>query len=58
MARVDFFFVKNKNYFNEINTIPGFTETSIFPKEAKVAGISYKKLIDKIIDLAQSRNKK
>ena len=58
MARVDFFVVKNKIYFNEINTIPGFTETSIFPKEAKVAGISYKKLIDKIINLAQSRNKK
>lgn len=58
MARVDFFVVNDKVYFNEINTIPGFTETSIFPKEAIAAGISFKKLIDKIIDLAQKRNKK
>ncbi len=58
MARVDFFVAGGQIYFNEINTIPGFTETSIFPKEAKAAGISYKKLIDEIINLAQSRNKK
>jgi len=58
MARVDFFVVKNRVYFNEINTIPGFTETSIFPKEAKAFGISYTKLIDEIINLALSRNKK
>lgn len=51
-ARVDFFVQGSKVYFNEINTIPGFTETSIFPKEAKAAGISYSNLIDKIIKLA------
>jgi len=58
MTQVDFFVVKNRVYFNEINTIPGFTETSIFPKEAKAFGISYTKLIDEIINLALSRNKK
>lgn len=52
MARIDFFIKKNKVYFNELNTIPGFTETSIFPQEAKVAGISFTKLIDKLIQLA------
>jgi D-alanine-D-alanine ligase len=58
MARVDFFVVNNRIYFNEINTIPGFTETSIFPKEAIASGISYKNLISEIINLALSRNKK
>lgn len=52
MARVDFFVVRDKVYFNEINTIPGFTETSIFPKEARAAGISYPELITKIINFA------
>jgi D-alanine-D-alanine ligase len=51
-ARVDFFLKGNKVYFNEINTIPGFTQTSIFPKEAAASGNSYPQLIDRIIRLA------
>ncbi len=52
MARVDFFIKEGKIYFNEINTIPGFTETSILPKEAKILGISFARLIDQIIKFA------
>jgi D-alanine-D-alanine ligase len=55
MARVDFFVRGEKIYFNEINTIPGFTETSILPKEAKILEISFTKLIDLIIGFALKR---
>lgn len=55
MARIDFFVKGKKIYFNEINTIPGFTETSILPKEAKISGISFTKLIDMIIKYALNK---
>ena len=51
-ARVDFFIKNNKVYMNEINTLPGFTDISMFPMLMKNAGISYKNLINKIIELA------
>lgn len=51
-ARVDFILKKNKLYILEINTIPGLTKVSLLPKEAKVAGISYSELLDKIISYA------
>lgn len=44
--------LKAQIYVLEINTIPGFTEESLIPKAAKAAGISFKDLIDKIIELA------
>ncbi len=61
MARVDFFLDKdtNKIYINELNTIPGFTKISMYPKLWAKSGIEYPQLIDKLIDLAleHHRNK-
>jgi len=51
-ARVDFFINNNKIYLNEINTLPGFTDISMFPMLMKSAGIDYKNLINIIIKLA------
>lgn len=56
MARVDFFLAKNgKLYINEINTIPGFTKISMYPKLWEASGISYTELLDKLIQLAIER---
>jgi len=50
-SRSDFRLSKDgKIYFLEINTLPGFTDTSLFPKSAKAAGLKYKDLIKKIIE--------
>jgi len=51
-ARVDYFINNNNVYLNEINTLPGFTDISMFPMLMKSAGISYKSLLNKIIKLA------
>ena len=52
-ARVDFLLRDNKYpVVLEINTIPGLTSMSLFPKAAKAAGISYSRLLDKIIEYA------
>ncbi len=59
MARVDFFLTPtNKVIVNEINTIPGFTEISMYPKLWKASGISYSQLVDKLIQLAIERHKR
>jgi D-alanine-D-alanine ligase len=51
-ARVDFFLANNCDlYINEINTLPGFTSISMFPKALGAMGITYKDLITKIIEL-------
>jgi D-alanine-D-alanine ligase len=56
MARVDFFLTKHgKLYVNEINTIPGFTKISMYPKLWEVSGIGYTELIDRLIQLAMDR---
>ncbi len=54
MARVDFFLEKKggKIYLNEVNTIPGFTSISMYPKMWEASGIPFRKLIDKLIELA------
>ena len=53
LSRVDFFVEKtNKIYINEINTMPGFTKISMYPKLFEVAGISYSELLDKLIENA------
>jgi D-alanine-D-alanine ligase len=59
MSRIDFF-VKNNNdiFLNEINTIPGFTEISMYPKLWEASGIPYSKLLDRVIDLAIDRHLK
>ncbi|MEK7190057.1 MAG: D-alanine--D-alanine ligase [Patescibacteria group bacterium] len=59
MGRVDFFLKKNNEIFvNEINTIPGFTAISMYPRLWTKSGLSYTKLIDKLIQLAVDRFKK
>lgn len=56
LARVDFFLKKNGSIFiNEINTIPGFTNISMYPKLWEASGISQTKLLDRLIDLAIER---
>jgi D-alanine-D-alanine ligase len=58
MSRVDFFLDRStgKIYINEINTIPGFTKISMYPKLWETAGLSYSKLIDRLIELALERH--
>jgi len=57
MARVDFFVTKkeNKIYLNEINTIPGFTSVSMYPRLWEASGVSYPELIDRLIQMALER---
>jgi D-alanine-D-alanine ligase len=54
MARVDFFLEKKggKIFLNEVNTIPGFTSISMYPKLWEATGIPFRELIDKLISLA------
>lgn len=58
MARVDFFQDKKsgKFYLNELNTIPGFTPISMYPKLWEASGMPYEKLIDRLIELAIERH--
>lgn len=60
MARVDFFLDRKNNqfYLNEINTLPGFTSISMYPKLWSATGLPYGKLLDKLIALALERHKK
>jgi D-alanine-D-alanine ligase len=59
MARVDFFVTKKKHkiYLNELNTIPGFTSISMYPKLWEASGISYPELLDRLIALALERHR-
>ncbi|MEK7142712.1 MAG: D-alanine--D-alanine ligase family protein [Patescibacteria group bacterium] len=54
MARIDFFLEKpeGKVYLNEINTIPGFTKISMYPKLMAASGISYQDLLTRLINLS------
>jgi D-alanine-D-alanine ligase len=58
MARVDFLLetATGTFYINEPNTIPGFTSISMYPKMWEAAGLSYAKLIDRLIELALERD--
>ncbi len=60
MARVDFFYEKGKRGFlcNEINTIPGFTPISMYPKLWQASGVTYAELLDELIALALARHAK
>jgi D-alanine--D-alanine ligase len=57
MARVDFFFEEHGRGFlvNELNTIPGFTPISMYPRLWEVSGLPYPELIDRLIELALER---
>jgi D-alanine-D-alanine ligase len=58
MARVDFFYEENGRGFlcNEINTIPGFTPISMYPKLWQASGVAYPQLVDKLVNLAIERH--
>ncbi len=58
MARVDLFLERgtNKIYFNEINTIPGFTKISMYPKLMGASGVGYSELLTHLIMLAIARH--
>ncbi len=59
LGRVDFFLKDNGEILvNEINTLPGFTSISMYPKLFEASGISYSELIDRLITLAIERHKK
>jgi len=59
LSRVDFFLKPNGEIIvNEINTMPGFTKTSMFPKLWEASGVSYSELITRLIELAISRFEK
>ena len=57
-ARVDFLLSRENGhlYVNEINTIPGFTTISMFPKLWEATGLPYSALLDRLVDLALERH--
>jgi D-alanine-D-alanine ligase len=58
LARVDFLMEpdgKRRIYLNEVNTLPGFTQISMYPKLWEATGIGYKDLITRLIELALER---
>jgi len=56
LSRVDFFVTcENEIFLNEINTLPGFTEISMYPKLWEASGIPYSELIDQLISLGLER---
>ena len=59
MARVDFFLDKNTGsiFLNEVNTIPGFTSISMYPKLWEASGLPYSQLLDQLIQLAIENKK-
>jgi D-alanine-D-alanine ligase len=60
MARVDFFYEETGRGFlvNEVNTIPGFTPISMYPKLWEASGLPYADLIDELVRLAQARHER
>jgi D-alanine-D-alanine ligase len=58
MARADFFVTRRKGtvYINELNTIPGFTSISMYPKLWEASGMSFPALLDRLIELAIQRH--
>jgi D-alanine-D-alanine ligase len=53
LARVDFLVTPGQAFVSEINTLPGFTATSMYPKQAELAGLSFTALISRLIELAR-----
>ena len=56
MARVDFFVRDEQLWVNEVNTIPGFTSISMYPKLWEASGLPYRELIERLIELAVERH--
>ena len=59
MARIDFFIREDGEVIvNEINTIPGFTDTSVYTRLFEASGIPYAELLQQLIDLALERHER
>jgi len=59
MARVDCFVVGGESVVvNELNTIPGFTSTSVYAKLFEASGVSYDELLQRLIELALERQER
>ena len=57
MARVDFLMDKQENlYVNELNTMPGFTNISLYPKLLELSGVSYESLIHSLLSSVPMRS--
>jgi D-alanine-D-alanine ligase len=56
MARVDFFVTEDGVLVNELNTIPGFTATSVYAKLWDESGVPYAQLLDRLLELALERH--
>jgi D-alanine-D-alanine ligase len=56
MARVDFFVEDGEVLVNELNTIPGFTSTSVYAKLLEASGVSYPELLGRLVDIAVERH--
>ena len=57
-ARVDFFVTAGGIVANEVNTIPGFTNISMYPKLWEASGLSYRDLLTRILELGFSRHER
>jgi D-alanine-D-alanine ligase len=56
MSRVDFFYVSDQEfYLNEVNTLPGFTNISMYPKLWEAAGVGYTTLLSELVAIAEER---
>ena len=53
LARIDFLVTPDETYLSEMNTLPGFTATSMYPKQAELAGYPFPELIARLIELAR-----
>jgi D-alanine-D-alanine ligase len=58
MARVDFFVRDREVVLNEINTIPGFTSVSMYPKLWEASGLAYSELLERLVELAVERHER
>lgn len=58
MVRVDFFVEGEEVTINELNTLPGFTNISLYPKNWEASGLDYSRLLDNLVDLALQRFRK
>ena len=57
LARIDFLVTPDETYLSEMNTLPGFTATSMYPKQAELAGLPFAELIARLIELAMERDR-
>jgi D-alanine-D-alanine ligase len=60
LARIDFFLERGTGrwFVNEVNTLPGFTEISMYPRLWQASGLSYRDLVTRLIDLAVERHER